>query len=275
MWWVPKRSVNMISVFRSPGPAVWNDEHLISPISVKDFGLKATRANNLILKNDKLAGILHNPIPDFSTGLQRFYELYQQGYPQVLRSMVDNSGQGPESVSQWRLRWKSKLAATPSEENHPTYFIADISANHDGDLERARFLIRLAKDAGADAAKFQNFRAAQIVSDYGFKNMGGQVSHQSTWKKSVFEVYKDASIPFEWTPILKEECDKAGIDYFSSPYDFDAIDMLNPYVPAYKSDRAISPGMKRSSGWQKLGSRFYWQPEPPISGKSNTRSTSS
>ena len=119
-------------------------------------------------------------------------------------------------------------------ENHPTYFIADISANHDGDLERAKLLIRLASEAGADAAKFQNFRAPQIVSDYGFKSMGGQFSHQATWKKSVFEVYVDASIPFEWTPILKETCDKAGIDYFSSPYDFDAIDMLDPYVPAYK-----------------------------------------
>ncbi|MBN1537177.1 MAG: N-acetylneuraminate synthase family protein [Anaerolineales bacterium] len=119
-------------------------------------------------------------------------------------------------------------------ENYPTYFIADISANHDGDLQRAKMLIRMAKEAGADAAKFQNFRAPQIVSDYGFKNMDGQLSHQSTWKKSVFEVYKDASIPFEWTPILKEECDKVGIDYFSSPYDFDAIDMLDPYVPAYK-----------------------------------------
>lgn len=119
-------------------------------------------------------------------------------------------------------------------ENRPTYFIADISANHDGDLERAKLLIRLAKEAGADAAKFQNFRAPNIVSDYGFTNMGGQLSHQAKWKKSVFEVYKDASIPFEWTPVLKEECDKAGIDYFSSPYDFDAIDMLEPYVPAYK-----------------------------------------
>lgn len=119
-------------------------------------------------------------------------------------------------------------------EDHPTYFIADISANHDGDLERAKLLIRLAKEAGADAAKFQNFRAAQIVSDYGFKQMGSQLSHQAKWKKSVFEVYKDASIPFDWTPILKEECDRVGIDYFSSPYDFDAIDMLNPYVPAYK-----------------------------------------
>lgn len=119
-------------------------------------------------------------------------------------------------------------------ENHPTYFIADISANHDGDLERAKLLIHLAKEAGADAAKFQNFRAPKIVSDYGFRSMGQQVSHQASWKKSVFEVYQDASIPFEWTPILKEECDRVGIDYFSSPYDFEAIDMLDPYVPAFK-----------------------------------------
>jgi len=119
-------------------------------------------------------------------------------------------------------------------EKRSTYFIADISANHDGDLERAKMLVHLAKEAGADAAKFQNFRAPEIVSDYGFKNMGGQVSHQSSWKKSVFEVYQGASIPFEWTPVLKEECDKAGIDYFSSPYDFGAIDMLDPYVEVYK-----------------------------------------
>jgi len=118
--------------------------------------------------------------------------------------------------------------------NHPTYFIADIAANHDGDLERARLLIHLAKEAGADAAKFQNFRAPQIVSDYGFKSLGGQVSHQASWKKNVFQVYKEASIPFEWTPILGEECDEVGIDYFSSPYDFGATDMLEPFVPAYK-----------------------------------------
>jgi N-acetylneuraminate synthase len=119
-------------------------------------------------------------------------------------------------------------------ENHPTYFIADISANHDGDLERARLLIRLAKDAGADAAKFQNFRAPKIVSDYGFKVMGGQVSHQAGWKKSVFQVYADASIPLDWTPLLKQECAVVGIDYFSSPYDFEAVDTLDPYVPAHK-----------------------------------------
>jgi sialic acid synthase SpsE len=117
----------------------------------------------------------------------------------------------------------------------PTYFIADIAANHDGDIERAKHLIRLASQAGAHAAKFQNFRAPKIVSDYGFTHMNGQVTHQAAWKKSVFQVYSETSIPFEWTPILKDECDKAGIDFFSAPYDFEAIDMLDQYVQMYKA----------------------------------------
>lgn len=118
--------------------------------------------------------------------------------------------------------------------NHPTYFIADIAANHDGDLDRAKLLIRLAKEAGADAAKFQNFQAPKIVSDYGFKNMNSQVSHQASWKKSVFQVYTEASVPLGWTPILVEECQKVGIEYFTSPYDFESIEAVDPYLPAYK-----------------------------------------
>jgi N-acetylneuraminate synthase len=127
-----------------------------------------------------------------------------------------------------------KIGNTMIGDNHPTWFIADIAANHDGSLERALNLIHLAAEAGADAAKFQNFRGPEIVSDYGFSHMNAQVSHQAKWKKSVTQVYDEASVPFEWTPILKEECDKVGITYFSSPYDFDAIDMLDPFVPAYK-----------------------------------------
>jgi sialic acid synthase SpsE len=120
-------------------------------------------------------------------------------------------------------------------DNHPTYFIADIAANHDGSLERAKMLIHLAHEAGADAAKFQNFRAPKIVSEYGFTHMDGQVSHQASWNKSVFQVYSEASIPFEWTPILKQVCDEVGIDFFSAPYDFEAIDMLDQYVKMYKA----------------------------------------
>jgi sialic acid synthase SpsE len=118
---------------------------------------------------------------------------------------------------------------------YPTYFIADVGANHDGDIERAIQLIHLAKEAGADAAKFQNFQAPKIVSKYGFDNLGGKFSHQSGWKKSVYEVYEDASVPMDWTRILKKECDKAGIHYFSSPYDFESVDHLEKYhVPTHK-----------------------------------------
>lgn len=129
---------------------------------------------------------------------------------------------------------KFKLGKRWLGDDAPTYFIADISANHDGQLERAKLLIRLAKDAGADAAKFQNFQAAKIVSWQGFENLGGQMSHQAKWKKSVYQVYQDASIPWEWTTELKRTCDDVGIDFFSTPYDFEAVDMLDPYVEFYK-----------------------------------------
>lgn len=119
-------------------------------------------------------------------------------------------------------------------EQHPTYFIADVAANHDGDLERAKDLIYKAKEAGADAAKFQHFKAETIVSDVGFKSLGGQQSHQATWKKTVVEVYRDASVSTDWTETLKATCDKAGITFFTSPYDFDLVDHIDPFVPAYK-----------------------------------------
>lgn len=118
--------------------------------------------------------------------------------------------------------------------NDPTYFIADIAANHDDDIERAKDLIWSAAEAGADAAKFQHFTANTIVSDYGFKALGGKSSHQSTWKKSVYETYEDASINLNWTDILVETCEKANIDFFTSPYSIALVDEVDPVVPAYK-----------------------------------------
>ena len=115
-----------------------------------------------------------------------------------------------------------------------TYFIADIAANHDGDLQRALDLMSLAKDAGADCAKFQHFRAAEIVSDFGFRQLGSQQSHQASWSKSVFEVYEDASLPWEWTPILASHAQAIGIEFMSAPYDIEAVHHLDPYVNAFK-----------------------------------------
>ena len=119
-------------------------------------------------------------------------------------------------------------------DGEPTYLVADIAANHDGDLQRAKMLIHLAAESGADAVKFQHFRAPRIVSARGFEALGSQLSHQEKWKKPVYEVYADASLPWEWTEALKTECDAANIDFFSAPYDVETVEMLDPYVSMFK-----------------------------------------
>lgn len=130
-------------------------------------------------------------------------------------------------------KMKIKIGKKIISNQSPTYFIADIAANHDGSLRRAKKLIKLSAEAGADAAKFQHFKAETIVNDEGFKKTG-KVSHQSKWKTSVFEVYKEASINPKWTKILKKECDKNKIEFLTSPYDLDYVDEVNKYLKAYK-----------------------------------------
>ena len=93
------------------------------------------------------------------------------------------------------------------------------------DVAKALVLIKEAALAGADAAKFQHFSAETIVSDYGFRSLGDQISHQAKWKKSVFEVYKDASIPLDWTSKLKEECQKNKIE-FSQKFPMNTVLLL-------------------------------------------------
>lgn len=116
----------------------------------------------------------------------------------------------------------------------PAYFIADIAANHDGDLERARDLIWKAKEAGADCAKFQHFLADRIVSAVGFAGMAGQASHQAGWRKSVVEIYDQYHTRRDWTSKLVETCEQADIDFMTTPYDFEAIDAFADIIPAYK-----------------------------------------
>jgi len=127
-----------------------------------------------------------------------------------------------------------KFGETLVGKMHRPYYIADLGANHEGSLDRAYKLIELAKEAGADAAKFQNFSAGKIVSRYGFENLGGKLSHQAAWKTGVFEVYEKYSIEKEWTSRLKSYCDGVGIEYFSSPYDFESVDLLDEHVSMYK-----------------------------------------
>ena len=116
----------------------------------------------------------------------------------------------------------------------PTYFIADIAANHDGSLERALLLIKLAAEAGANAAKFQNFKAETIVSGKGFQDLGQKLTHQAKWEKDVFQVYKDAELPIGWTDALIAECEKYEIDYFTAPYDLEFVDYFSEKMPFFK-----------------------------------------
>ena len=128
---------------------------------------------------------------------------------------------------------KFKIGSSYIGKNSKVYFIADIAANHDGSLLRAKKLIKLCAMAGADAAKFQHFKAETIVSDQGFKKIG-KITHQAKWKKSVFQVYKDASINPRWTSALKKECKKNNIDFLTAPYDLKYVDSVNKFIAAYK-----------------------------------------
>ena len=118
--------------------------------------------------------------------------------------------------------------------NGAPYFIADIGANHNGSLEKAVELINLAAEAGAHAVKFQHFNAKTIVSKHGFDNLVSKQSHQSNWEKSVFEVYKDASISLDWTQTLVDTCKKANVEFFTSPYSCELVDFIDPFVTAFK-----------------------------------------
>ena len=116
----------------------------------------------------------------------------------------------------------------------PAYFIADIAANHDGDLDRAKFLIWLAKEAGAQCAKFQHFKAEKIVSDHGFRSLPGAMGHQSRWKKPVFDVYKAHELDRRWNEELAATAREAGIDFMTTPYDLEAVQSVAELVPAWK-----------------------------------------
>jgi sialic acid synthase SpsE len=109
-------------------------------------------------------------------------------------------------------------------ENNPTYIIAEIGANFNGDIDVAKKLILAAKESGADCAKFQSFKSEKIVSPKGFASMKLKGVH-GTWAKPVHEIFKDAEFPREWHKELFNYCKKNGIDFSTSPYDKEAVDL--------------------------------------------------
>jgi len=118
-------------------------------------------------------------------------------------------------------------------EGEPAYLIAEVGSNFDGDKGRAKMLIDLAKECGADAVKFQCFTAEKIISKETFDQM--KVGFQSKWKKSVYEVYKNAEFPREWHEELFLYAKSKKIDFLSAPYDLEAVDILDELgIPVFK-----------------------------------------
>lgn len=119
-------------------------------------------------------------------------------------------------------------------ENSPTYIIAEMSANHNMDFDRAVAIMRAAKDAGADAVKIQTYTADTITLDC--DDPCFQITQGTLWDgTTLHKLYETAYTPWEWQPKLKRIAEEMGLDFFSSPFDLTAVDFLEEMgVPAYK-----------------------------------------
>ncbi len=116
---------------------------------------------------------------------------------------------------------------------YPPYIIAELSANHNGDIQRAYKIMEEAKKAGADAIKLQSYTHETITID---SNDDGFLIHKGLWKgKSLYELYKEAHMPWEWHKPLFEKAKALDITIFSSPFDFSSVELLESLnTPAYK-----------------------------------------
>lgn len=119
-------------------------------------------------------------------------------------------------------------------EDSPTFIIAEMSANHLMDYDRAVAVMKAAKDAGADAVKIQTYTADTITLDC--DDPCFQITQGTIWDgTTLHKLYQTAYTPWEWQPKLQEEAHKMGLEFFSSPFDFSAVDFLEEMnVPAYK-----------------------------------------
>jgi N-acetylneuraminate synthase len=112
--------------------------------------------------------------------------------------------------------------------DHPTFVIAEAGSNHNGDFDLAKQLIDVAADAGADAVKFQTFRAEDMyVED------SGEVEYLDD-DRSIYEIIESMEMPYEWIPELHEYCNERGVLFLSTPFDERSAGELAEYVPAWK-----------------------------------------
>lgn len=127
-----------------------------------------------------------------------------------------------------------KLGDRMVGEGHPTFIIAEMSANHLMDYDRAIEIIRAAKDAGADAVKLQTYTPDTITIDCDKPEF--QIEQGTLWDgKNLYQLYKEAYTPWEWQKDLMKEAESLGMLCFSSPFDPTAVDFMEELgMPIYK-----------------------------------------
>lgn len=109
-------------------------------------------------------------------------------------------------------------------EGHPTYMIAEMSANHAGSKQHALEIIHAAKESGADCIKIQTYTADTLTIDCHNQYFA---INDGTWKgENLYSLYQKAYTPWEWQAELKEEAEKLGLDFFSTPFDNSSVDFL-------------------------------------------------
>jgi len=118
--------------------------------------------------------------------------------------------------------------------DYPTYIIAEISCNHEQDINKALKLIELAKDCGANAVKFQTYTPDTMTIDCNNKYF--KINQGTVWDGiTLYELYCKAYTPWDWFPTLQKKATDLKLDFFSSPFDVTAVDFLeNLNVPCYK-----------------------------------------
>ena len=110
----------------------------------------------------------------------------------------------------------------------PCYVVAEAGSNHNGNFDMALALVDVAVEAGADAVKFQTFKAARL-----YPRGAGESDYLRT-TRPIYDIIEDMEMPEAWIPRLAEHCRARRIAFLSSPFDEDAVDLLEPHVPAFK-----------------------------------------
>src|SRR5205823_2372889 len=113
-------------------------------------------------------------------------------------------------------------------DGEPAYVVAEAGSNHNGSFEQALRLVDVAAEAGADAVKFQHFKAAKL-----YPKSAGETDYLKI-SRPIYDIIHDMETPDDWVSLLATHCSSRGLAFLSTPFDEESVDLLDRHVPAFK-----------------------------------------